>query len=138
MNILTNKNRVAKVVFLLSLNCSHNDESSYGTLLFNTKEDAVAEFDEQLQRIKTDKSSWECEALEKAVSEFSNYDEENDDPEYYTGEYDYLKGFANNFHNLVEHPNTQMLLKSFSIYESGYEDCEHTYLMLHAVCILEG
>lgn len=27
MKILTNKNRVARVVFMVSLNCSHNDES---------------------------------------------------------------------------------------------------------------
>lgn len=138
MKILTNKNRVARVVFMVSLNCSHNDESSYETLLFNNKDDAVAEFDEQLKLIKTDKSSWEYEALKEAVNEHSDYDEENDDPEYYTGEYDYLDRFASNFHNLIEYPNAQTLLKSFSIYESGYEDCEHTYLMLHAVCVLEG
>lgn len=137
MKILTNKNHVARVVFLLSLNCSHNDECSYETLLFNDKDDAVEEFDEQLRQIKTDKSSWEYEALQTAVKEYSDYDEENDAHEYYTSEYDYSNHFASNFHNLMEHPNTQTLLKSFSVYESGYEDCEHTYLMLHAVCILE-
>ena len=56
MKILTNKNRVARVVFMVSLNYSHNDESSYENLLFNNKYDAVAEFDEQLKIIKTDKS----------------------------------------------------------------------------------
>ena len=78
MKILTNKNRVARVVFMVSLNYSHNDESSYETLLFNNKDDAVAEFDEQLKLIKTDKSSWEYEALKEAVDEHSDYDEEND------------------------------------------------------------
>lgn len=136
MKILTNKKHVTKVIFMVSLNWATNDECGYETLLFNTKEDAVAEFDEQLRRLKADNTSWECAALENAVDEHGDYDEENDDPEYYTGEYDYLNNFVRDFNKLIEHPNTKMLLKSFSIYENGYEDCEHTYLMLHAVCIL--
>lgn len=138
MEILTNKNHVTKVVFVVSLDWAANDERGYETLLFNTKEDAIAEFGEQLRRIKTDKSTWECEALKTAVDEHSDYDEENDDPEYYTGEYDYLNHFIRDFDSLIKHPNTQMLLKSFSIYENSYEACEHTYLTLHAACILEA
>lgn len=137
MKILTNKHNVAKVIFVVCLDWATNDCCDYETLFFESKDDAIAEFDEHLRNIKTNKDSWEYDALKNAVKEHSDYDEDNDDPEYYTGEYDYLNGFNRNLDNLIKHPSTKMLLKSFLLYQNGYENCEHTYLTLHAVCVLE-
>lgn len=82
-----------------------------------------------------DDPSWEYEALKEAADEH-NYDEELE-PQYLTGEYDYMSRFTVDFNHLLNHPNTDILLKSFVLYQEGYEDTEHTYLTLRAVCILE-
>lgn len=135
MNILTSAKAVSKVIFKLTLDWATNDERDNETLLFNSKEDAGEEFEAQLKKIKTDKSSWEYEALKEAADEH-NYDEELE-PQYLTGEYDYMSRFIMDFNHLLSHPNTNILLKSFVLYQEGYEDTEHTYLTLQAVCILE-
>lgn len=135
MEILTGKKAVARVVFKLTLDWATDDERDNETLLFDCKEDAVDEFNAQLNKIKTDKSSWEYDALQEAADEH-NYDEELE-PQYLTGEYDYMIRFSLDFNHLLNHPNSSILLKSFVLYQDGYEDTEHTYLTLRAVCILE-
>ncbi len=134
MDILTGKNGVSKVIFKLTLDCATDDESDNESLLFDCKEDAIAEFDAQLNKIKTDKSSWEYSALQEAVNE-QEYDEELE-PQYLTGEYDYLSRFTQDFNYLINHPNYNILLKSFVLYQEGFANSEHTYLTLRAVCIL--
>ena len=135
MEILTGKKAVARVVFKLTLDWATDDERDNETLLFDCKEDAVDEFNAQLNKIKTDKSSWEYDALQEAADEH-NYDEELE-PQYLTDEYDYMIRFSLDFNHLLNHPNSSILLKSFVLYQDGYEDTEHTYLTLRAVCILE-
>ena len=135
MEILTGKKTVAKVIFKLTLDWATNDERDNESLFFDCKEDAVDEFNAHLKKIKTDKSSWECEALKEAADEH-NYDEELE-PQYLTGEYDYMERFTRDFNHLIAHPNYDILLKSFVLYQEGYEDNEHTYLTLRAVCVLE-
>lgn len=114
MEILTSTKNVSKVIFKLTLDWATNDERDNETLLFNNKEDAVEEFEAQLKKIKTDKSSWEYEALKEAADEH-NYDEELE-PQYLTGEYDYMSRFTVDFNHLLNHPNTDILLKSFVLY----------------------
>lgn len=135
MEILTSTKNVSKVIFKLTLDWATNDERDNETLLFNNKEDAIEEYEAQLKKIKTNKSSWECEALKEAADEH-NYDEELE-PQYLTGEYDYMNRFLLDFNHLLNHPNSDILLKSFVLYQDGYEDSEHTYLTLRVVCILE-
>ena len=135
MEILTGKKAVARVVFKLTLDWATNDERDNESLLFDCKEYAVAEFDAQLNKIKTNKSSWEYDALQEAADEH-DYDEELE-PQYLTGEYDHMNRFVKDFSHLTAHPNSDILLKSFVLYQDGYEDTEHTYLTLRAVCILE-
>ena len=120
MEILTGKKAVAKVVFKLTLDWATDDERDNESLLFDCKEDAVDEFNAQLNKIKTNKSSWEYDALQEAANE-----------------HDYLNRFSLDFNHLLNHPNSSILLKSFVLYQDGYEDTEHTYLTLRAVCILE-
>lgn len=135
MEILTGKKAVARVVFKLTLDWATDDERDNETLLFDCKEYAVDEFNAQLNKIKTDKSSWEYDALQEAADEH-NYDEELE-PQYLTGEYDYMNRLSLDFNHLLNHPNSSILLKSFVLYQDGYEDTKHTYLTLRAVCILE-
>lgn len=70
MEILTSTKNVSKVIFKLTLDWATNDERDNETLLFNNKEDAVEEFEAQLKKIKTDKSSWEYEALSQHVFQY--------------------------------------------------------------------
>lgn len=135
MEILTSIKNVSKVIFKLTLDWATNDGRGYETLLFNNKEDALKEFEAQLKIIKTDKSSWEYEVLKEATDEH-DYDEVFA-PRYLTGEYDYMSRFTQDFNHLINHPNRDILLKSFVLYQNNYEDNEHTYLSLRAVCILE-
>lgn len=134
MKILSGKKNVDKVIFLLTLDWAHDDDSDHEVLIFSHKEDAIAEFNSQLNKIKTSESFWECAALKTAADEH-DYNEE-DEPEYLTGKYDYLNGLTYRLNELISHPDRTILLKSFIIYQNGYEKQEHTYLSLRAVCVI--
>ena len=134
MQILSGQKNVAKVLFLLTLDWAYDDDSRYETLLFSRKEDAIAEFDAQLNHLKTFEFGWEREAIQAAADE-NDYSGDVD-REFLKGEYDYLNDFTYGLNELIAHPNTDILLKSFVIYQNDNEVFEHTYLTLRAVCVM--
>lgn len=138
MNILSKAKKATQIKYLLTMDWAAFDNGhDCDFLLFDSEDDAIKEYNAQLAKLKHG-STWESDALKTAIDEHSDYDEENEEPEYYYGEYDYTNSYKARIQDTLDHPDKGTIIKSFSIYANGYESEMHTYLTLFAIGTIGG